>query len=257
MIGFFLKKSFFDGWDNLFSLMLLNIGFIAIFGLGAAMPSGLGAPSWVIIASGALSLAAISIWWSVCVRALNAVADFKAFRIADIRAAFKPAIVPGIQVGLFLAAIFLIITTGLPFYLSLGGVLGVLAAGVVFWCGIVVLLALQYYIPIRSRMGGGLKKKLRKCFLLFIDNPGFSLFLFIYNLATLVLSVFTAGLLPGLAGIALASDVALRLRLFKYDWLEANPEANRRKVPWDELLEEERELVGKRTIRNMFFPWKD
>jgi hypothetical protein len=74
---------------------------------------------------------------------------------------------------------------------------------------------------------------------------------------TLVLSVFTAGLLPGLAGIALSADVALRLRLFKYDWLEANPEANRRKVPWDDLLEEDRELVGTRTFKGMFFPWKE
>jgi hypothetical protein len=35
----------------------------------------------------------------------------------------------------------------------------------------VVLLALQYYVPLRSRMGGGLKKNLSKSFLLFIDNP--------------------------------------------------------------------------------------
>jgi len=257
MVGFFIKKSFFDGWDNLFSLMLMNVVFIAIFGLGAALPSGLEAPTWLILALGALTLAAGSAWWSVCVHSLNAVADFKAFRIADIRASFKAAAVPGLQIGLFLALVFLIVTTGLPFYLSFGGFLGVLAAGVIFWCGIVVLLALQYYIPLRSRLGGGFKKNLRKSFLLFLDNPGFSLFLFLYNLATLILSIFTAGLLPGLAGIALASDVALRLRLFKYDWLEANPEANRRKVPWDDLLEEDRELVGKRTFKGMFFPWKD
>jgi len=67
----------------------------------------------------------------------------------------------------------------------------------------------------------------------------------------------TAGLLPGLAGLALGSDVALKLRLHKYDWLEAHPDANRRKIPWDDLLEEDRELVGKRTFRGMFFPWKD
>ncbi len=257
MIGFFIKKAFFDGWDNLVSLMLMNLVFTALFALGVALPSTLGAPTWLIVVCGALTLAASAVWWSVCVYSLNVVADFKGFRFADIRSSLKSALVPGLQIGLFLALIFVVVTTGLPFYLEFGGFFGVLAAGLVFWCGFVVLLALQYYIPIRSRLGGGLKKNLRKCFLLLLDNPGFSLFLFIYNLFNVVISIFTAGLLPGLAGVALGEDVALRLRLYKYDWLEAHPEADRKKIPWDELLQEDRELVGTRTIKNMFFPWKD
>ena len=34
MIGFFIKKAFFDGWDNLIGLVLFNIGYIVVmFGL--------------------------------------------------------------------------------------------------------------------------------------------------------------------------------------------------------------------------------
>lgn len=258
MIGFFIKKAFFDGWDNLFSLLLLNLGFTAILGLGVALPASLEAPKWLMITLGSLSLATASVWWSTCVYSLNAVADFKGMKFSDVGAAIKPALVPGLQTGFFLVAILLIVWAGLPFYFSVvGGFLGTLAAGVVFWCAIVLLLALQYYVPVRSRLGGGFKKNIRKSFLLFFDNPGFSLFLFIYNLIGLVLSFFVAGLLPGLAGVALGSSDALRLRLYKYDWLEANPEANRKKVPWDELLVEDRDLVGKRTLKGMFFPWKE
>jgi len=49
----------------------------------------------------------------------------------------------------------------------------------------------------------------------------------------------------------------VRLRLLKYDWLEAHPDANRKKIPWDELLIEEREKTGTRTLKNLIFPWKD
>jgi uncharacterized membrane protein YesL len=152
---------------------------------------------------------------------------------------------------------YFILSVGLPFYLQVGGLAGALAAGVVFWCSVVALLALQFYIPLRARLGGGLRKNLRKSFLIFFDNPGFSLFLFLYNAATAALSFFVAFLLPGFAAVALAQDVALRERLYKYDWLEAHPEAKRGDIPWDELLEEDRELVGKRTLKGMFFPWKE
>ena len=45
--------------------------------------------------------------------------------------------------------------------------------------------------------------------------------------------------------------------MYKYDWLEANPEANRKKIPWDALLMDDKERVGKRTLRGMIFPWKE
>ncbi len=257
MIGSFIKKAFFDGWDHLFSLILLNLGFIVVLSIGAVLPGSLGLPAWAGIALGALSLAAGAVWWSASVFAMKDVADFGSFHARDIWPHVKAGLAPGLQVGALLAAGWFVVSVGLPFYLSIGGILGALAAGVIFWFSVVLLLALQYYIPLRARLGGGLKKNLRKSFVMFFDNPGFSIFLFFYSVILLAISIFLAFLLPGFAGLALAQDVALRLRLYKYDWLEANPDANRRAVPWDELLAEDRELVGKRTLKGMFFPWKE
>jgi len=45
--------------------------------------------------------------------------------------------------------------------------------------------------------------------------------------------------------------------LAKYDWMEANPEANHKKVPWAVLLAEDMERVGPRSLKGMIFPWKD
>jgi hypothetical protein len=257
MIGFFIKKAFFDGWDNLFSLLFLNLGFILALGIGVILPGSVGLPAWATAATGLLAIAVGSVWWSVSVFALRGVADFGGFHPRELLDHLKAGLVPGLQVGALLIIGWLVVSIGLPFYFSLGGIFGALAAGIIFWCAVILLLALQYYVPLRARLGGGLRKNVRKSFMLFFDNPGFSIFLFVHSVFSLILSLFLAFLLPGFAGVALAQDVALRLRLYKYDWLEANPEANRRAVPWDALLGEDKELVGKRTLKGMFFPWKD
>jgi len=257
MIGFFIKKSFFDGWDHLFALILLNLGFVAAAAVGIVIPGSLGVPGPVAAALAAVALAAASVWHSACVHALSGVADFGSFHAADLGGCLKRGLAPGLQVGALAVACYFILTVGLPFYLNVGGMLGALAAGVVFWCTLILILALQYYLPLRARLGGGMRKNLRKSFILFFDNPAFSVFLLVYTLANLAISFFLAFLLPGFAGIALAQNVALRERLYKYDWLEAHPEGKRSEIPWDELLAEDQELVGKRTLKGMFFPWKE
>jgi hypothetical protein len=55
----------------------------------------------------------------------------------------------------------------------------------------------------------------------------------------------------------LASSDAIKLMMYKYDYLEAEADADRKHIPWDELLYEERESVGNRSLKNMIFPWKD
>jgi hypothetical protein len=75
--------------------------------------------------------------------------------------------------------------------------------------------------------------------------------------ASFILSAFTAFLLPGLGSIVLLLQVATKLRIYKYDYLEENPEANRRKIPWDAILIDDKQRVGKRTLRGMIFPWKE
>jgi hypothetical protein len=98
---------------------------------------------------------------------------------------------------------------------------------------------------------------LKKTFLICFDNPLFCIFSLLHNTLLLALSALLAFLLPGPAGILLYLDEALRLRLLKYDWLEANPRPPRGKIPWDLLLTDEREKTGSRSLRNLIFPWKD
>lgn len=257
MLGFFLKKAFFDGWDNLFSLVFLNAAFIALACAAFFLPPLFGAGSLLAYAVLALTLLASSVWWAACVEAVLPVADYGRVAWREVPALLKKALIPGLQYGALNLVLLAALVVGLPFYLSRGGFASALAGGILLWCYVIFVLAFQWYLPLRARLGGGFVKNLKKCLFFFFDNAFFSIFVFLYNTVGLAISAFLALLAPGFAGLALALDDALRVRLLKYDWLEANPGEKRSAVPWDALLVEERELVGKRTLKGMIFPWKE
>jgi uncharacterized membrane protein YesL len=257
MILFLLKKTFFDAWDNLFRLILINLGFIA----SAAIPILL-AP--LLSAVPALSLAVLVLGVGWCFVYLSATAfvvkylsDYSSFGFMDFVQALKEGWPAGLLLGALALLWALIAFTALPFYASMNSLPGLLGSAMIFWILVTVLLAFQYFLPIRTRLDRDLRKVVKKCFIIFFDNPGLVVFTGLHNLVMLALSFFLAFLIPGPAAILLFMDEALRLRLLKYDYLEAHPDANRRRIPWDEILIDEREKTGTRSLRNFIFPWKD
>ena len=119
------------------------------------------------------------------------------------------------------------------------------------------ILALPYYFALSSYLPGDRPlKTLRKCFIIAGDNMGFTIFFLLYNIVCLALTVFTMGLVPGIAGMNLASHDAVRLLMLKYDYLEEHPDADRRHLPWADILYDEEEKVGPRSLKSMIFPWK-
>ncbi len=257
MIGFYIKKAFWDGWDNVLTLALFNLGHILIGGLAFFLPSILGAESVVLMLCFGLGILGLSVWQAVIAFAMRTVADFGTPGFKESISAIDKAWKPGVALGATLVLILFSVVIGVPFYLSRGGFLGVILASLLFWTCLIVLLASQFFLPLAARREGRLLKHAKHALILVADNPGFSLFLLLHRMATMLLSVLMAFLLPGLAGAALGGADAVKLRLKKYEYLEQNPGADRRKIPWDSLLEEDRELLGKRTLKNMIFPWKD
>ena len=132
---------------------------------------------------------------------------------------------------------------------------------VILWLDVFVLLALQWFIPIRSLMKNNLKKCLKKSFIILFDNTGFTIMIALYNFVLLILSIFFIGLVPAMTGILISCTNALRLRLYKYDYLEEHPELTtkkeRKNIPWEELIYEDRETLGPRKLKSFLFPWKD
>ncbi|MCL2265885.1 MAG: hypothetical protein FWC22_07570 [Treponema sp.] len=261
MIGFLLRKTFYDLWDNLFKIVVLNLGVFAcsaIVFIPAFIPGIFGSNAMVIIFS-IIGIFVTSIYLAAVSRAIKPISDYGTFTFGEFLKAFKSAWPAGIVMGIFVLILFYIISEVFRFYLFdfEPQLLGLAITAVIFWITIYAVISFQYFFSVVIRLGPALFKSIKKCMLISLDNTGLSIFLIFNNIIAFVLSVFFAFMFPGPAGILLYLDEALRLRLLKYDWLEENPEANRRKIPWDAILIEERERTGTRTLRNFIFPWKD
>ena len=257
MIGFLIKKTFFDTWDNLFKIALVNLGFIASLSFPVFVPSLFTAIPVLGMAALFIGILWCLVYLSAAALTVRALSDYGNFGFVDFLANLKIVWPFGLIMGGIVFLGYCLCTIVIPFYLSMQSIVGILFAALIFWTLVVAVLAFQFFFAVRSRLDTKISKVIRKCFIIFFDNPAFCIFSFIHNLILLALSVFLAFLFPGPAGILLFLDEGLRLRLLKYDWLEANPEADRHKIPWDALLIEERERTGTRSFKSFIFPWKD
>jgi hypothetical protein len=260
MIGFLIKKTFFDLWDNMFRIILLNLGFIASLAIPVFLPRLIPIPALSILAFAA-GLLWCFVYLAAAALSVKAVSDYGVFGFSDFFANLKEGWKTGLALGITGFLLYIIAKSAIPFYLNLYSLFGLFLAAIIFWSMAAAICSLQFFFAIRARLDTKLVKVFKKSFIIFFDNPGFAIYTLLHTIVTLIVSLIFALLLPGPAGLLLFLDEALRLRLLKYDWLEANPDETgskkRRKIPWDEILIDEREKTGTRSIRNFIFPWKD
>jgi hypothetical protein len=260
MIGFLIRKTIYDLWDNLFKIVILNMGFIALSAIPIFLPrlaaQFVDAPS-LEIALSAFGILLCSVYLSAASFVLKTISDYGSFGFGDFFRAFKTSWPAGLVMGFFIFFLFIIFYFIIPFYFSIESGIGLILGAVVFWMSVFAVLTFQYFFTVYVRLGATIKKAFRKSMIISLDNSGLSLFLLLHNIGVLILSIVFAFMFPGPVGVLLYIDEALRLRLLKYDWLDANPGSDRRKIPWDVLLIEEREKTGERSLKNFIFPWKD
>jgi len=268
MFGFFLKKSFCDFWDNLlycfFCNTILLVGIAAVLmGMASLANAPALPPSLQMITS--LGLAAIGafvvlLFYASLNRHAKEIAFYKAPSLKEtfqgIGKSWKEALVL-LAMILIMALLCLV---GIPFYLQMGSLFGLFLASMLFWAVFITVMAMQWFLPLRAQLDDPIMKSVRKCYLLFFDNPGFTFAMFLYSLVLTALSVFLVGLLPSFMGLLVEWNVALKLRMYKYDWIEQHPEVPvkevKHQINWYDLLEYDRDTIGPRTLKNIFFPWK-
>jgi hypothetical protein len=254
MLKFFFKKSFFDGWDNMFSLAAFNGALLALAALGLWLPSLSGSAA-IRLAGLALTVVAAAVWSCVSALALYKVAEGRVLGLDDVRRAVRDGLVPGLQYGAMVTLAVAAASAALPFYASLGGALGVFATGLSFWLFAALWLTLQYFPAVKAAEGKPFVDTLRLSFIAFVDAPGFAAILALDGLLCVALSPVVAFLLPGFSGAALASCEAYRLRRLKLRWL-SGAGAKPGRAPWAELLAEDVETFGRRGFKDLLFPWK-
>lgn len=271
MFKFFLKKNFADGWDNLFFLILSNVITVALAAAcgfavySAGKISGLAAAGAFVLASGIFSISVFAFG-----AAAAKIADFRASSFAAVFGAVKHVALIAFAFGACLALFILFVRFGISYYFSdylkNASKVSLLFTALLAWFSIVCVIALQWFIPLYYLQdSNGFAKCLKKSFIIFFDNASFSVGIFLYNIFLFVFTCLTVGLVPGVNGITLSCMNALRLRLYKYDWIEKmsaedpdfiNSRDKRSEVPWDELLANDKESLGPRKLSSFIFPWK-
>lgn len=257
MIGFLIKKAFFDFWDNMLVVLVMNLGFILVSAASIYLPSLLSFNSVTFLVGVVVAIILFNVFAGCVARTVKELADYQKVTFRQFFGYLKDMLKPSLFMSLAMLVQVVVLLFVFPFYFQTGGLLGWAAISVLFWVSVTFWLSLQYFMPLYTRIEGNIRKTLKKCFLLFFDNTWFSIVLGVGSIVILAASFFTAFLLPGITTIYLWANVAFKLRLRKYDYLEENPGANRRKIPWNTLHHDEKEKVGPRTLKGMFFPWKE
>lgn len=257
MIGFYIKKSFFDGWDNLISIVLVNVCLVGVLAIGY----GAYSLFQVNIAVGILALLVWYVFLHICLGGVAFFAKeyawYKRPSFADFWTHTKEALPYSLNLAWMNAVLILLMTVVIPFYMSMNSIIGTIIVALLFWITIISIISLMYFLPVCAQLRDTPLKALKKSFILFLDNVGFSIFLFFYTIFNAGLSIVTALLVPGASSILLSHQIALKLLMYKYDYLEENPETDRKHIPWSVLFLDEREKVGQRSLKGMIFPWKE
>ncbi len=253
MVTFLLKKSFFDYWDNLFKLLCVNLCLALLmalyFQLGYLQSGdylGLVIIYLFNLLIGATSLVA----WKI--------SDYDFPKISLFLLAAKTVW----KDALFFTVCFVLQVTILdhiiPFYLKLNSRLaGLSLAMLVFWVCAIWWVAMIYYYPLRLRLNFPVFKAARMSLLFFTDNLSLSLAILLISLVLLMLSLVTTMLLPGISFMLAFHQVAGRTLLLKYDYLANHRPANKKDIPWSLLLKDDLDIVGKRSLKEIIFPWKE
>ena len=271
MIRLFLRKTFYDIWDCFLYSLLFNFIITMIGGAGLWVIGRLSSTLAQVAVAAAFFLAGGALLTAYS-QLYGQVSDYRSFSFKEAFAALKMSWQAGLKFFALLFLALLLLAFSVPFYFSMMTLPGLLLGCLLLWILLLCLAALQWFLPVYYRLNKDFKTCLRKSFILFFDNAGFSLFLLVFSVILIGLSFFLGFLIPGWTAVLIAQQDALRLRMFKYDWLEEEekkaleagedaagnlrPQGKKPRVPWSELLADEDENVGHRTLKSFFMPWK-
>lgn len=265
VFGLLIRKTLYDLWDNFLSIAALNGMFLLImlgfFQVPLLLVKAFPGLPVLSVAAAAVFVFLTGVYAGALAFSLKRVSGYGAFHFAEFAGSLKKALPLALAFTVFAALVFFFTKTIIPFYFNIKGFMGSFLGATVFWVLAALCLAAQLFPSIYARQDGSFRAKLKYSLFFMADNLPLYIGVFFTGILLCAVSIVFLFLWPGPAGLFLFWDEAFRLRFLKYEWLSKAGEevfAKRRtvKIPWDEILEEEREATGKRTIRQIIFPWK-
>lgn len=268
MFRFFLKKIFIDIWDNLFYIVVCNlISIVAVivsylvFSLVYNLPfEGIWKLLLVLLSVIFGCVLCFSLGFAQGSNALK-IANFSVPRYRNYFSAFKESFKDAALFGILIGFVTVVLTVSMSYYLdrwiNTRSYIWLFFLAFLFWLVVATILAFQWLLPLRSMLHNNLLKCIKKSYIVLLDNTGFTLAVALIDILNIVLTVVTFGLFPGMSGLVIINTNAMRILMYKYDWIEVNPNLTRKEqknVPWDDLLAKDKRLAG--TIKELFFPWR-
>ena len=256
MLLFCIKKTFFNMWDNMLDIFLMNVVMILLVcGLGLLLGTVYPVPFlfFICLFSGFLLL---NFYMGAVSRYTRDISDHSKGGIIVflkyLLSSWKQSIVSSVIMFLLLELAVDII----PFYFNSDSIVSLIIMLLLSQVWIIAFLSGLYYLPVSFRLTDKIRKSIQASLLLLFENRGFTFYMFFGIIIIIVISLLFLFLLFGPATIMLWINVCVKLRLYKYDYLETHPLADKKKIPWPELISRDEELIGERTLRGLIFPWK-
>lgn len=257
MTKFLIKKSFFGGWDNLIPQFLYNIICMAIIALFLFV---YGSVEEITIGALLPILAVFLLLF--CVYSFGVAGlthNWSTYQPSWGRGFFSTI---GKNLPHLILFYFIVLLCALdvvvliPFYMNMMSFFGFIIGFIQMWVILFVLIAMQYFIPLCLFLE---EEKpffiLKQSFVLFLDNKVFTLFVSIKTVFDFLVSALSFFFIPGLTFISLTHMDAVNLLHQRYRWAKEH-NVEKKNVNIYEMLEEERNNLGKRSLRTMFRPWK-
>jgi hypothetical protein len=77
MFGFLVKKAFFDMWDNLFRILLMNLGYIALFAWFFLLVPLFSAVPLLLFAAAAIGILLFAVYSGAVSRMCSEISDYR------------------------------------------------------------------------------------------------------------------------------------------------------------------------------------
>jgi hypothetical protein len=256
MFPFLIRKTFFDLWDHLGVILLINLGYVALFAFAVYASSPLAPLHGVSLLLFVFKLALFFLYTGAVNRMIMLFFEPAGASLSDFMPCLAKSWKASLVFLMFALGIFLFLTAFYHYLTSLGGVASSVGLLTTFWITVILLMIGPYFFPFESISNENGLVCLKKALLLFVDNMPFSLGLLIGAMVIWGISTFSFFLFPGIGGLLLWYQTAVALRIVKYEALKQHPEADRNELRWEDLLKDDMERYRSRSFKNLIFPWK-
>lgn len=255
MFLFLIKKAFFDFWDNLGTILIINLGYFAILAFTVFVPSHFPSHHILSLFTYFIKFTLFFLYTGAINRMIKQYADFSRASFSDFIPHLRASWISSFLFSCLVLVLFLIVMASLNYLKLVTGFMSAPGFGMLLWIIVICFMILPYFYPFDARSNGNFVACLKKALLMFIDNVLFSLGLLFGALIISGISTFFLFIIPGIGMLLLWYNVAVRLRLAKYDYLEQNPDTKRWDIPWKEILQDDMERLSSRTLKKLIFPW--